>query len=406
MMAFLSSYKLACLVLLWLFVLTLTGTLEHGYTELSLYEAQKKYFDSFFFEGLYVPLGLIHPALGEPRIGMPLPGGQLALCVLFVNLLVGGLIRIRKGKATLGILIAHVGILLMLVAGFVKYYVADDGQMTVFEGERSQEFESYYAWQITITRQLDDGRIRECVIPSEQFDDMQPGETRTFKRDDLPFDLVLSHYMPHCDPQPKGPNFEVPVPVVDGFYLRSMPLELDAEHNVAGVYATLVEKDGGEEHRAILWGTTYNRIKATSTAARNPHVVDIDGVPWGVELMHERYVLPYALHLEDFTHEVHPRTDMPSNFQSDLLRLEGERSERVVIRMNEPYRDTGHVLFQHKYGPPDARPGERMFSVFVVSRNPSDHWPLVSCVIILVGLVMHFSRKLTKYVQKEARSAS
>jgi hypothetical protein len=59
------------------------------------------------------------------------------------------------------------------------------------------------------------------------------------------------------------------------------------------------------------------------------------------------------------------------------------------------------VLFQSSWGPPNARPGERLFSVFSVVRNPSDHWPLYSCIVIGVGLLIAFTQKLMKYVRAQ-----
>ena len=56
-----TSYATACVLLIFLFLLTLFGTLEqvdHG-----LYAVQKKYFESFF---------VVHEFAGVP---LPLPGG-------------------------------------------------------------------------------------------------------------------------------------------------------------------------------------------------------------------------------------------------------------------------------------------------------------------------------------------
>ena len=137
--AFPSSYGLAVVVVLWLFVLTLFGTLEHCNTELSLHAAQGKYFDSILFRDFYLTLPFIDPLI----IRAPLPGAQLTLMVLFVNLIYGGMVRLRKSKRTIGIFIGHIGIAVMLLAGFVKYYYADDGHLSLYPGQRAAEFESY-----------------------------------------------------------------------------------------------------------------------------------------------------------------------------------------------------------------------------------------------------------------------
>ena len=53
----------------------------------------------------------------------------------------------------------------------------------------------------------------------------------------------------------------------------------------------------------------------------------------------------------------------------------------------------------------DARPGEPLFSTLAVVRNPADQYPLYACIVIAAGLVLHFSRRLTRYVSAEGKAA-
>ena len=74
----LSGYALSCVLLLFLFLLTYLGTLAQ--VEVGLHQAQKLYFESWF---------LVHE-LGP--VPLPLPGGQLCMWLLGLNLLFGGFI--------------------------------------------------------------------------------------------------------------------------------------------------------------------------------------------------------------------------------------------------------------------------------------------------------------------------
>ena len=141
----LSSLWLSCVLLVLLALLTWLGTLyqvEHG-----LFAAQVKYFDSLF---------LVHQA---GSIAIPLPGGTLVMGILFVNLVFGGIVRMRKTKATLGILVTHIGILMLIAAGFVKAYYSEDGHVTLYEGQRSNLFESYNHWEVAVTEPLPTGAL-------------------------------------------------------------------------------------------------------------------------------------------------------------------------------------------------------------------------------------------------------
>ena len=132
--ALFSSFGLAVVLIMTLFLLTLFGTLEqvdHG-----LYDVQKKYFES---------LWLVHWIGPVP---VPLPGAFLVLSVLTLNLVLGGLVRMRKNWKRPGILIVHIGMLLMMAAGLVTFKLSKSGAMTLFPDERSNEVLSYYDWQI------------------------------------------------------------------------------------------------------------------------------------------------------------------------------------------------------------------------------------------------------------------
>ena len=106
---FTASYGLATLLLLLLLLLVFFGTLEQG--RIGLFAAQEKYFSSLF---------LIHYLGG--LVPIPLPGGYLLLALLFINVLVGGMLRAPKKLGRPGLLIVHGGILYLVLAGFVSHH--------------------------------------------------------------------------------------------------------------------------------------------------------------------------------------------------------------------------------------------------------------------------------------------
>ena len=374
----LSSVGFSCVLLILLGLLTWLGTLEQ--VEFGLYEVQRKYFESFV---------LVHDWNGIP---IPLPGANLVMCLLFVNLVLGGMVRMRRDGSTVGILVTHVGIALLLLSGFVKLYHSQDGHVTLFETQRANWFQSYVRWEVAVARRLPDGSLEEHLIPEEHFSQADGSEPARFASEALPFALELSHVTPNCVPLPKGPMFEVDVPVIDGVFLKAEPRKPEAEANVAGAYARLVPKDGGPSRTGILWGLD-----------RGPWTVEAGGEVWAVDLRRERYPMPFTLVLDDFRKEDHPRLSMARSFESDVTVLEHGAERAVEISMNEPLRDQGLVLYQASWGPSNARPGDPLFSTFSVVRNPADRWPLIACIITALGLVVHFTRKLSRYIRVEAR---
>jgi hypothetical protein len=378
----LSSFGFACILLLLLLLLTYLGTLEQ--VEFGLYDVQKKYFESMF---------LMH-SIGPLQV--PLPGVYLLLILLFLNLLIGGLIRLRKTWSRAGILITHIGIVVMLAAGFVKLRYSVDGHLTLYPEEQSGEFESYYEWEIAIAEVTDQEGVQEYVIPGRDFLFLNKGQRRTFEHPDLPFQLHLVQYLRNCRPMAKGPMFTAPTPVVDGVFLDPKQPDMEAERNLAGAYVLAEEKQGGGKHQGILWGVNVH-----------PWTVPIGERTWAVDLRRKRWELPFDIRLDQFTRELHPHTSTPKVFLSDVTKFEEDHSQKIKITMNEPLRHGGYTLYQASWGPQNARPGERLYSTLAVVRNPSDQWPLYSCIIIALGLLLHFVQKLMKHVrtQNQRRSA-
>jgi hypothetical protein len=209
----------------------------------------------------------------------------------------------------------------------------------------------------------------------------------------LPFELAVLRTFQNCEPMPKGPMFDVDVPVVDGVFLRERPLDPQAEANIAGAYVSVRTPDGAATP-GILWG-----------AEVAPLTVQAGGKRYAVGLRKERYPLPFTLGLERFEKVDHPGTAMPKSFESDVSVKSGESERGVTISMNEPLRDAGLVLYQASWGPSNARPGDPLYSTFAVVRNPADQLPLYGCIVIAAGLVLHFGRKLARHVRTEVRTA-
>ena len=378
--AALGSYWLAVALLVNLFLLTWLGTLEQ--VDKGIHRVQEEYFESFLVLAEAGPVKLV------------LPGGYITMGLLTINLLVGGLVRIRKTRRTIGVIIAHIGIATMMIGGLIEHQMSTYGNIRLVEGQRGSVFEDYNAWEIAIWDAASTTGVTEYVIPEEDFDDLTDGATRKFERAELPFELVLHRYM-------RNATFEEAVgsgiptnPVIQGqsLFLRELPRAVEPEEEMPGVYATVLGENGAVTLDSFLWGP----IKI-------PWTVEVGGKTWAFVLRRAQHAMPFGIQLEKFTKEEHPGTKTPSSFSSDVLRLDPEGEEVPVhIKMNEPLRHEGMIIYQASYGPKDGQPGTP-FSVLAVSRNPSDRIPWVAVTIIAVGLLWTFLDRLIHYIRKEQR---
>jgi hypothetical protein len=376
----LGSFGLAVVVLLLLTLLVLAGTFAQR--SKALFDVQRDYFESIV---------VIEKVAGLP---VPLPGGVPLLGLLFVNLFVGGVIRIRKGRGTAGILVAHLGILTLLLGGFVESLWSDKGHMRVWEGESAGAFQSYYDWEIAVDRRGGAAPRREYVLPNDRIEDAEGGRDVRFRHRDLPFDVVVSGWARNSTPKvAKASERSV---AVDGLLLESLRLEDEnAEANVPGALVTLVSKKDGSRERGLLWGMQDG-----------PWVVERDGVEYAFDLRPQRWTLPFTIHLKEFVKRDHPGTSMPAEYSSYVTMVEGGVARDVHITMNEPLRHRGYTLYQSSFGPPNDPSPRRWYSGFAVSRNPSDRVPIIACAIIAVGLLWHFLRRLVLHILAQTRRAA
>ncbi len=397
--AFFCSFGLATALLVILLILTFLGTLEQ--VEHGLFDSQKKYFESWWITS--IDLGACLRALSVPtkEITMPilLPGGMLAMALLTITMICGGLLRIRKNPRTVGVIIAHFSIVFMLIAGGVEFAFKKEGNMALLEGQTSDEFQSFHKRVIEI-EQVDppakDGKRSVLVIHDNLFGDLVPdgstGKARTFTHASLPFELTLMNYQENSEPH-RADGTEGRE-VVDGYFLQPKTKNTTSEQNIDGIYASVKDKSGAVQ-KGILWG-----------AAAAPWTVKADGKTFLIDLARERWHLPFAVKLDKFEREVHPGTERARKFSSQVTKIIGDHQEKKVIKMNEPLRDSGYVLFQASFSQGENGGRMQQQSVFEVVQNPADNWPLYSCIAVAIGLLIHFISMLARFIKRTSPKAS
>ncbi len=379
--AFLASFGVGVVVLSFLLLLTWLGTIEQ--VDHSLYDVQKKYFDSVF---LWHDLG---------PLKVPLPGAFLLMGILFVNMLCGGIIRIRKNRRNVGVVLAHFSILFLLAAGGVSFFFKREGYLQLYEEESGAVFTSHHHRVLEITEVGADSPV--LVIPEGRLEDCVNGRTRAFFHASLPFELTVTNYVRNAVAESDAMR---PAPanltVVDNYYLVPHPLEKEAEANLAGAYVTLKDADGTTKP-ILLWEPAV--VPVTHRTA--------DGRAFTLRLTRQTWELPFTVTLDKFTHEYFPGTMKNKVFASDITYRRFGVDHKFKIEMNKPLRSDGYTLYQTAWGPTnwDPRSGDKRYSVFTVANNPADKWPIYATIMAAVGIALHFVMKLGKFVTREQKRA-
>lgn len=363
----LASYGLACVLLLLLFVLTLLGTLEQ--TQIGLYAAKQRYFQSWW---LLARL----PGGGA----LPMPGALTVMGLLAVNLVAGVVWHGRWHWRNLGLLMAHTGVLMVLAGGFLTYRVAREGMMTLCPGESSQVVRNPRQWELVVTDPSDPERHVEYRVPEVVLAGATTGRPVVAEHPALPFDLRILKYAAHAD---VGPGREGSKRAI-----RPKPPRPQPEANRPAVRVRIGAQGFGAW---ILWGG--------EDGARR---FEQDGHHWHIELRRKTWRLPFVVRLERFEREFHPGTQIPRAFRSRVRTGGGADAQTAVIQMNEPLRRGGYTLFQSSY-----RPGEdgRLCSTLAVVRNPAEPVAPVGCAIMILGLCIHYGRRLIGHLGRRGGPA-
>ena len=380
--AFVSGLNFATLLLVLIGLLTWLATLEQ--IESGLHATLRKYFD---WRAAYVV-----PEIRGELLPVILPGGYWVCVLLFINLALGGILRWRRGWQHSGVLIAHFGILYLLVAGAVAHHYSERGHLMIPEGGTSNVAEDYFEHVVEIAEIKDGKPAAIQVIRGRYLTDLQGLTTRTVRLPSLPFDLELARYFPNATP--KAAVLEPPhqdVQTIDGYYLLPQPPAKDAETHTPGCIGRLLHRDGTKSAPFLLFSAAYQ-----------PFSVRHEDRVFTLHLRKRQWVMPFAVRLDKFLAEFYPGTMKPSKFVSEITRLENQTEAKAIIQMNEPMRYADLTFYQASYQQLGQGPESRMASVFEVVRNPADKWPEYSLYVVTFGLLVHFVLKLIAAIRGQS----
>ncbi|MGF1678933.1 MAG: cytochrome c biogenesis protein ResB [Candidatus Methylacidiphilales bacterium] len=372
----LSSLKLTVACLSVSMVLVFVSTLAQ--VELGIYEAQARYFETWW----------VWAELGDGGIQVPwLPGGYWIGLLLIANLVTAHWKRFRLQWNKAGLWMVHLGILILLVGGFVTHWMAHEGQLRFDEGEKKHYYESFLERELVVTERLAEAQVREV-----RFDTSMIRKENQVSHPDLPFTLNLTHYLGNSRLTLK-PVMASPSPSAGevnrgwGQLIRAEevpPTYKPDEQNLISVRLTPV------------WNDQALGTWLVTNAVGDIQWFRVEDRQFGLSLRRKRFDLPYAMTLIQFTHDRYPGTNIPKNFSSRVLLEHPEFNEEreTLIYMNQPLRYRGKTFYQAGFDNNDTT------SILQVVENPGWLLPYVSCLLVSLGLTWHFLMHLSRHLNR------
>ncbi|MEN8151052.1 MAG: cytochrome c biogenesis protein ResB, partial [Planctomycetota bacterium] len=252
----------------------------------------------------------------------------------------------------------------------------------------------YHEWEIAAypaSERPDGSPAREYLVPHREFVGLDSDESRLFRGENVPFEFTITRVIPNARPVPAGRG-PAGNGVADGVFLSERPSEKNSEQNILGADILLKVDGEAAAKPAILLGD----------GRRLPLLVSTPKGRWAIELRKKRMNLPFGLRLDKFTHEYYPGTMKPRVYMSDVTKLTEDAERKVKIEMNQPLRSDGFTVYQSSWNEDETG----LYSGFSVVTNPSDQWPLYACIVIGIGLLVHFGRMLFHYLARETGARS
>jgi ABC-type transport system involved in cytochrome c biogenesis permease subunit len=385
MIGALASLRLTVVLMALAMVLIFVGTLAQ--TQLGVWQAVDAYFRAPI---AWVDLWLLVPGKGAGGPAVPFPGGLTIAALLLVNLLAAHVARFKATRRRAGVVVLHAGLVVLIVGEFVTGFFADEGLMSIDEGERSSFVEDIRGVELAVIDPNDAQSDRVVTVPGAMLARARGDAIRDPR---LPFDVRVDEWMPNAALF----HAHEPTRATAGVGLEARAQRRPTVRGVDGAqadtpaaYVTLV-RDG----RTL--GTWL-----VSAGLDDLQAVEVDGVRYGLALRYQRTYLPYAIHLEDFRHDTFTGTSIARNFSSDVRILDPDRQtdRNVRIWMNNPLRYEGRTFYQASYKPDGSG------TVLQVVRNPGWLLPYIACVLVGGGMAWHFGQTLIGFLRKRARAGT
>jgi hypothetical protein len=216
---------------------------------------------------------------------------------------------------------------------------------------------------------------------------------KVLHEDRLPFDVEVVRYMKNATLLESSAKNHAPSATA-GIGLQVAAVEepesggtsREERGNYPAAYLTLTSRQGQNLGTFLF-----------SARLINPQPVTVEGKTYQVSLRQKHTYRPFALHLIKFRFDRYEGTSMARNYSS-LVRLvdpEENVDREVLIRMNEPLRYRGEAFYQLSF---DAQTEKT--TILQVMRNPGWLIPYVSCTLVFVGLIIHFSLTLVNFLNR------
>ena len=362
----LSSPKLFVYSLFWLMVLVVVGTVSQR--DIGLFASQQRYFSSYFF--LFGP--------------MPLPGGRIVLALMLTNL-ISMLFKHNIWKMKkIGILVVHLGGVMLLVGAGLTAIFSSEGSMIIEEGSRSSTVDDYHTTELAIINTSEQNYDEYTIFGQPLFI-----SGNNLKNETLDFDITILDYMANATLEPIVGQSDMQYRgMLKNFSLKEIPRDKDDIKNRPGM---IIQVSGSFTNSDGIYGLIFGQSVPAS--------LDIDGKDYVMVIQKKKTILPFTIELLDFKKVMHPGTAVAKSYSSRINLIENNVPRSVLIEMNKPLTHRGYTFYQASF----IERLDRETTVLAAVHNYGRLFPYISSIIMSIGLLLHMITNLPSLLKKNKK---
>ncbi len=316
-----------------------------------------------------------------------LPGGYLLGAVLLVNLIAAHAVRFQFTKKKIGIILLHLGVILLLIGQLLTGLFARETQMRIDEGQTAGYSEAPREVELAVIDKSDPNFDQVVAIPEAVL-----ARGGTIQNPTLPFTLQIRQFMGNTHlamrtQAPQAPPSLATAGVGPKIVTAEAPRTVkDNERDLSSAY---IEVNGVQGSLGV-W--------LVSNALPEAQSLTVNGRTYELVMRQRRFYKQFALTLLDFAHDRYAGTDIPKNFSSRVRLVDLDRNENreVLISMNDPLRHRGFTFYQSGFDNNDQT------TILQVVKNPAMLLPYIACGLVAAGLLVQFSMHLLGFIRKRA----
>lgn len=296
---------------------------------------------------------------------IPLPGAYILLGILGLNLLLKFILKSdwRMGKS--GIILSHLGALILLFGGLLTAMTARETFLVVIEGQSNAHSYSYSDREFLIFE-------NDELIKTLPFEDRADWDLSG-----LPFEINIKKSCENCNiiRREESPLFDSEktyYSMAQFMAFEDKPLDAQPETNLPGLEFDI---SGIEESGSYI----------AFDGMPEPVTIENDGNTYRLFLVKARHELPFEIYLKDFVEERYDGTEMAKTYHSDIIVKDGDVEWPYRIEMNKPLTYRGYTFFQSSF----QRGENYEATVLAVVENKGRLFPYIGTLIMSIGLLLH-----------------